>query len=550
MNEPKRPLSPENSGAKKRVRVEVHRAQPEEVVEEECIFEEEEVEEVQVSETDHVYEIYYEDEEGNRIYPDKPPNTRLQPVSSSPLVSVNQHNSLLPKLQLMNKPIYTCRSTPVVSYSTQMTTTLASFGDSGYQPHSSTINLNQPAHTNLTPQPGHAFSQPVPAFQQPGTSSVSMPSQLGFSTYSIFNQPAPAPFPMTSQPGSGAFDQGYAPTFSSHSMPGYHQMHTTSVNNIPAYNVPGSNPPQPPTGPQNSDQITAAQLLPEIDHNRFNQLYFTQVPKAVVPPKRIAKILPKMTAPSWLVDMGDVEYVGEDKWSLELPDCLVAHVAGSMSSNNQEFLVTSSSDLLEEYFKLANNPLPPAPRWGNQIPSLRTFYSSLKFQLRSLSLAWAHAKLTYPTKWEDTNFIEHVILPSIKSIISSISDTIEFGREAILPHDLPYSLKKEFVSTPKFPLFPTNPLLIAKIGRFFRAFKNKDLYRRAAAYRGRARGRRARGRGRGSRGSYFRGYGNQRGSSFRGNLRFATRGQRTRFFRRPRRSPGAVTTHTTQPSNL
>ena len=57
MNEPKRPLSPENSGAKKRVRVEVHRAQPDEVVEEECIFEEEEIEEVQVSETDHVYDI-------------------------------------------------------------------------------------------------------------------------------------------------------------------------------------------------------------------------------------------------------------------------------------------------------------------------------------------------------------------------------------------------------------------------------------------------------------------------------------------------------------
>ena len=271
-------------------------------------------------------------------------------------------------------------------------------------------------------------------------------------------------------------------------------------------------------------------MLPGMDQHKFDALYLTHAP-SVSSIKHVPKIFPKQIPPPWLQDLGDPFLDSNRKWALNVPDCLIAHVAGSSPSPDQEFTVHSSVDLLKELFDLNNNRLPDPPSFGNPIPPLKSWYSMLKFQLKSLSLAWVHSQLTYPHAYENTDLTEHIIVPSLSTIISSITHAITFVRELVLPPGIPQSLYSKFINAPLFPLFPTDFKLRQNI-QFFRA-KQQLRYlarsRRATLRRGGNRGRRGRGRGRISRGSpLFRGinrgtFGNPTRNSFRGQRSRGTR---------------------------
>ena len=157
--------------------------------------------------------------------------------------------------------------------------------------------------------------------------------------------------------------------------------------------IPGtSGPPQSVSSSNSDDDYSPSRpkqtrLLPRMDKEAFDALYYRQHPSHFEPRRKVTKILPKQTAPGWMCTLGDPKLNDNRKWDLQMPDCLIAHVAGHKPSP-LEFNVSSKVDLLAEIFDLASSPgIPTAPSFGNFRPNLALWYSSLKNQFKLFALS-------------------------------------------------------------------------------------------------------------------------------------------------------------------
>ena len=302
--------------------------------------------------------------------------------------------------------------------------------------------------------------------------------------------------------------------------------HSESGDPQATLNQPDVNPVDPIPGPSHADASSfdsddfyspshkkKSGLLPDMDKDLFDSLYHRQNPSSVGPKRKITKIFPRQTPPDWLTHLGDPSFNDNGKWNIQIPDCLIASVAGHKSIP-QEFTVSSNVDLLSEIFDLVNSKISAPPKLGRYIPNLSCVFSSLKHWFKVFALSWAQAKVTYAEFWEDVEYMDHVVIPTLYSCMEGISSTVLTARQMVLASSpAPYALKKQYLSAPVFPLWPDNPELIKSIKQFFlfktsrkennRYFKGRFFrgrYFRGRAQRGFFRSRRGLQRGRWSRG--------------------------------------------------
>ena len=258
------------------------------------------------------------------------------------------------------------------------------------------------------------------------------------------------------------------------------------------------------------NQPKRSKLLPRMDREAFDALYYRQHPSKFEPKKKITKIFSKQTAPGWLDKLGEPRLNDNRKWDLQMPECLIAHVAGHKPAS-PEFNVSTNVDLLAEIFDLASyDRIPTAPSFNRFKPSLALWYSTLRNQFKLFTLSWAQARVTYEKHWEEADYMENVVIPTLSASIESIKSTVLLGRQMVLPPSLPKHLKRQYLEAPLYPLWPENPYLLKLIRMFFlkgaprrgatsyrrggfAGVRGQRGYSRSRGYRGSQRGRRGRG---------------------------------------------------------
>ena len=239
---------------------------------------------------------------------------------------------------------------------------------------------------------------------------------------------------------------------------------------------------------------------------------FMIVPDSKLKKRKIPVVLPKKDKPEWLEKLGELSYRNE-LWNLEIPDILVAHVAGCLASKPKEFSVSSEATLLSESFSLISFKLNSPPNFIK----IRThfIYDLIRHQVKSLTYQWATALLLHKQEVMNHEYLEHMVYPGVAEAILALEASVRQSRHLALPSKTAKMLRYKFINAPIDKLWPDDEKLLEDINKFFR-----DQRYRAA------RSGNFRGSNRGSRGYGYRGF-SQRGMQ-RGQRAKRSRGQRGR----------------------
>ena len=232
----------------------------------------------------------------------------------------------------------------------------------------------------------------------------------------------------------------------------------------------------------------------------FRNLYGVASQETHEPPKKILKIFQKTEIPKWLSSIGKVSYGEGNRFKLEIPEALLAHLAGFTPKKDLVFSVECNIDLWQDFLKLLKSNVGTHPTFlSHHKPRVGWAMQSLANSFRATSLNFAILGALYEESWNDTDFMDNLLLPSLMNNYESILALQRHVRHLVLPLCTPGSLRQRYVEAPIYPFWPEGESL-EELRKFFR-FKSK---RWSTAVRGRGRGSRGRGfRGRARRG-FFR----------------------------------------------
>ena len=229
--------------------------------------------------------------------------------------------------------------------------------------------------------------------------------------------------------------------------------------------------------------------------------------------RKIPVVLPKKEKPNWLAELGDVSY-RDEIWNLEIPDILVAHVAGCLSGKPKEFSVTSEASLLSDSFSFISCKLNAPPNFIKM--KTHYMYDQVRHHIKSLTYQWATALKLHKEEVKNHEWLELVVYPGVAEAVLGLEASIKQVRSQALPNKIGRILRYRYINAPIDKLWPEDEKLIEDIRKFFRDQRFKAT--KAGNFRGSSRG--FSGRRYGARGSYR---GSQRGQRAR-----RSRGQRGR----------------------
>ena len=138
----------------------------------------------------------------------------------------------------------------------------------------------------------------------------------------------------------------------------------------------------------------------------------------------------------------------------------MAHTDGHNFSSDLEFVVNTKVEAFDDIFTLMQSDLSYPPRGIPGRPNLTFLFLSLKAQFKAFSLSLAHTKDSYAVHWQNVEFIDHILVPSLAASVESIKAMVIFARQQVLPSYTPFVLKQKFVMAPFSSLWTTDESLI------------------------------------------------------------------------------------------
>ena len=252
-------------------------------------------------------------------------------------------------------------------------------------------------------------------------------------------------------------------------------------------------------------------LVSDLPESKFLESYMV-VSNVKTKKRKIPVVLPKKDKPEWLAEVGEVSFK-QDLWDLEIPDILIAHVAGSLAGKPKEFSVSSDASLLSESFSLISCKLNAPPSFIRM--RMQYIYDQIKHLIKSLTYQWATALKLHREEVKNQVWLEQVVYPGVAEAVVALEKTVRQSRHMALSNKIPKVLRFRFINAPIDKLWPEDDKLLDDIRKFFRDLRIKAF--RTGNFRGNSK----RSRGSGFRGFSFRSF--QRGHRPR-----RSRGQRGR----------------------
>ena len=246
-----------------------------------------------------------------------------------------------------------------------------------------------------------------------------------------------------------------------------------------------------------------------------NDLYDMQT-ASTINKQHISKVFAIKDKPDWLTAIGDVSLTDTGKWALNLPQFLVAQVAGHEHKLDRDFVVATDTTFFSDVFELLSENIINAKPFS--INKFDDFYLkfAIKGHLKSLTASWATAAKALTDHWKDKEFMQNLILPSIRCSIEALKDYIRHIRNKWLPAKVPRDLRQRVINMPFSQIYPSDAETLNQLKQFFRAQPSARGRQRFGYFRYNKRGARGRVRiFRGFRGGYRYDRGYQRGYRFR-----------------------------------
>ena len=275
---------------------------------------------------------------------------------------------------------------------------------------------------------------------------------------------------------------------------------------------PAQNPDQEGVPYEDSDSDTEEpiqkkmRLVSDLPEQDFHEKFMI-VSKSSSKKRKIPVVLPRKEKPEWLENLGEVNFKN-DSWNLEIPDILVAHVAGYLSSNPRVFTVSSDASLLSDSFALISVKLNRTPSFVRI--NTYNYYDIVSHQIKALTFAWATALQLHKEEVKYQELLENVVYPGVAESVLALEATIRKLRSVALGVKMPNVLRFRYVNAPIDKLWPEDEKLEEDIRKFFRGKRAKAG--RLSGGRGKYRGH----RGSGNRGYFSRGQRSNRRRGHRG----------------------------------